>query len=67
VYGAAGKASFLTTQPFEVNYSQITDVSKSSMAFLHGNGNLKIDCGPYKFTCWVNEPDKIVELIKSKI
>jgi hypothetical protein len=66
VYGVAGKTFFISTQPFDVSYNQITSVSKSSIYWLTGTGNLKIECGPHKYTCLVNEPDKIIKLIKSR-
>lgn len=63
VYGVAGKAFYFATQPFEVAFSQITNVGKGSLML----GNIRIDCGPNTYGCLIAEPQEIIECIAEKI
>lgn len=61
VYGIAGKTSYITTQPFEVKYEEIIDISEARF------GYIKIDAGPYTYGCYVNDPEKVVQIIQENI
>ena len=62
IYGVAHTT--MSTKPFEFTFQQITDVRKTGNMFFTA-ANIVIECGPHICKCSVDNPEKIVSLIKS--
>jgi hypothetical protein len=63
IYGVAGKSLYFSTQPFDLSYKQITNVTKGNIFI----GNIKIEAGPHIYASFISEPAEIIALINERI
>ena len=65
VYGLGGKSYFLTEEPFEVTYDRIINVKKKGNPFK--GRKLVLECREGTYSCYVENMDEIISIIKGKI